>query len=97
RAKSAGKIPRTIPVAVKIKIEERAQGQCEWISPLTGKRCQERRGLEWDHIRPFSTFSANFRGRPQGEGNIRLLCKKCNQRHAIVNFGQTKMDQYLNN
>jgi len=87
---------RYIAAAVKRKIAERAKGQCEYVSQLTGKRCEERRGLEWDHVRPFATFSANFRGASSGEANIRLLCKKCNQRHAIVTLGQLTMDRYLN-
>ncbi|MEI8348008.1 MAG: HNH endonuclease [Pseudomonadota bacterium] len=87
---------RYIAAVVKRKIQERAKDQCEYISPLTGKRCEERRGLEWDHLRPFSTFAANLQGAPSGEENLRLLCKKCNQRHAILSFGQNKMDRYIN-
>ncbi|MEI8345945.1 MAG: HNH endonuclease signature motif containing protein [Pseudomonadota bacterium] len=84
---------RTIAAAVKRKILERSQGQCENISPITGKRCQEKRGLEYDHVRAFAKFTG---GAPSAEDNLRLLCKKCNQRHAIVSFGIKKMDRYLN-
>ena len=81
---------RYIAAEVKRKIQERAKGQCEYVSPMTGIRCEERRGLEFDHIVAFA------RGAPSTLGNLRLLCKKCNQRQAIVTFGQQKMDYYLN-
>ncbi|MEI8346951.1 MAG: HNH endonuclease signature motif containing protein [Pseudomonadota bacterium] len=81
---------RYISVPTKRKVSERAGNQCENISPLTGKRCPEKRGLELDHIRPFAM------GAQSDEQNIRLLCKSCNQRHAIMTFGQLTMDRYLN-
>lgn len=45
--------------------------------------------LELDHVVPFARGGSN---RPE---NLRLLCRKCNQRKAIEAYGETKMEQFL--
>jgi 5-methylcytosine-specific restriction endonuclease McrA len=47
----------------------------------TNIRCQEKRGLEFDHIKPFALGGTN------DVKNIRLLCRNCNQREAFKVFG----------
>jgi 5-methylcytosine-specific restriction endonuclease McrA len=49
----------------------------------TNIRCQEKRGLEFDHIKPFALGGTN------DVKNIRLLCRNCNQREAFKVFGDT--------
>jgi 5-methylcytosine-specific restriction endonuclease McrA len=48
----------------------------------TKNRCQEKRGLEFDHIKPFALGGTN------DIKNIRLLCRNCNQREAFKIFGE---------
>lgn len=52
--------------------------------------CQSQHGLELDHIHP------RAKGGPTSIENLRLLCRSCNQRSAINEYGQLKMDMYLN-
>jgi hypothetical protein len=82
---------RSIPQKLKYEVYRRAGGCCEYVSKHTNKRCQERRGLQFDHIIPYS-----FGGRTE-LNNLRLYCRAHNQRAAIRTFGQKKMDKYLNN
>lgn len=48
-------------------------GRCTFVSEA-GRRCECRRGLELDHIVPFS-----IGGRSDDPGNVRLLCREHNQ------------------
>jgi hypothetical protein len=52
--------------------------------------CGSNYALETDH------FQAIARGGTNAKENLRILCRACNQRSAIRQLGQTKMDQYLN-
>ncbi|MEI8347475.1 MAG: hypothetical protein WCG27_08405, partial [Pseudomonadota bacterium] len=40
---------RYIPARIKGQIKERAKGQCEYVSPITGRRCEEKLYLELHH------------------------------------------------
>ena len=61
---------------------KRAGNQCE--------RCGSTYSLEVDHIKP------QAKGGATTLDNLRVLCRSCNQRHAISELGLEKMDQYLN-
>jgi hypothetical protein len=74
---SAPKNQRTITRAVKESVYSRAHARCEYVSPVSGKRCSGRTQLQWDHIRPIAL------GGSSGVDNIRLLCFSCNQRQRI--------------
>jgi hypothetical protein len=52
--------------------------------------CGSHYALEMDHC------LAQARGGTNDKENLRILCRACNQRSAIRQLGQTKMDQYLN-
>jgi 5-methylcytosine-specific restriction endonuclease McrA len=52
--------------------------------------CGSNYALETDH------FQAIARGGTNAKENLRILCRACNQRSAIRQLGQTKMDLYLN-
>ncbi|MEI8346203.1 MAG: hypothetical protein WCG27_01960 [Pseudomonadota bacterium] len=80
---------RYIPQKTKDQIWARAQGQCEFKS-ADGRRCSEKRGLEYHHCRPFAWGAL-----PEIDG-LSLYCKSHNQFAAIKDFGQQKMDFYLN-
>ena len=79
-----------ITQAVKDKILLRAGFQCENIGPITGKRCEEKKWTQFEHIKPVAL------GGLSSFENLKLLCGRCNQRQAIIIFGQGKMDSYLN-
>jgi 5-methylcytosine-specific restriction endonuclease McrA len=64
---------RAVHCKPKIEIRERAQGQCEYISPLTRKRCESKHFLEIEHIIPVTKGGSNA---PE---NLRLYCKSHNQ------------------
>jgi len=51
--------------------------------------CESTYGLEADHIIP------KAKGGPYTLENLRLLCRNCNQRWAIENYGVKKMNPYL--
>ena len=60
----------------------KAKGQCE--------NCGSKHALEVDHIVP------KAKGGSSEIANLRLLCRSCNQRAAIQEFGVDKMDKFLN-
>jgi len=69
-SRSTAKRSRHIPTANRKKVNERDQGQCSFVSELTGKRCASRYQLEYDHVRPFA-----LNGEHSVE-NLRLLCRR---------------------
>jgi hypothetical protein len=72
--------PRHIPAAVKRAVRERDQGRCAFVSE-TGKRCESRSILQFDHIEPVA------RGGESTVENLRLLCRAHNQHAAERAFG----------
>ena len=66
---------------IKRDVWQKAQGRCE--------KCGSQHALQYDHIKPRAIGGDNSRQ------NLRLLCRNCNQRAAIVNLGLTKMQLYL--
>jgi hypothetical protein len=72
---------RYIPVKVKAATIARAQLQCEYVG-ASGKKCDERRHLQFEHVAPFA------KGGKNGDGNIKLYCRAHNQLTALEVFGQ---------
>lgn len=66
-------VTRWIPRWVRSKVYRRDGGRCVFMSE-DGRRCDSRRGLEYDHIRPWS-----MGGRSDDPDNIRLLCRAHNE------------------
>jgi len=66
---------------IRRRVWQRAGGCCE--------KCSSMHSLEFDHIVP--------RGKGGGdeETNLRLLCKSCNQRAAIEEYGLGVMESFL--
>jgi hypothetical protein len=52
-------------------------------------RCGSKHALQVDHIIP------RARGGTDLPGNLRVLCRSCNQRAAIRSFGLPKMSEYI--
>ena len=75
--KTAPKLQRTITRDVKEAVYSRAHARCEYVSAMSGKRCEGRTNLQWDHVRPIA-----LGGRSEYD-NIRLLCFSCNQRQRL--------------
>jgi hypothetical protein len=64
---------RYIPQHIKNTVWRRDQGQCQYVDPLTKRKCGSKSHLEFDHRTPFAT------GGTTTTQNIRLLCKTHNQ------------------
>jgi len=69
---------------VKRTVWERDGAQCTFIGD-NGRRCQERKGLQFDHVQEVA------RGGEAGVGDIRLLCHAHNQLEAERTFGSEFM------
>jgi 5-methylcytosine-specific restriction endonuclease McrA len=78
---------RHIPDEVRDVIFIRDGGQCTFVAP-DGTRCQCRKGLEVDHIRPFAN------GGNIELSNLRLLCGGHNRLAAERAMGKSVMQAY---
>ena len=78
---------RGISAPVKRFVWERDQAQCTFES-ADGRRCPERRGLEFHHDDPYGL------GGDRSAQNVRLLCRAHNLYMAEMDYGKDKMDQY---
>ena len=72
------------PAQVQVfrEVFQKAENKCQ--------NCGSTYALEVDHIIP------RAKGGTSRAENLRVLCRSCNQRSAIKEFGIRKMDQYLN-
>ncbi len=80
---------RYIPAHIKNFVHKRDNGQCAYIDPLTGKRCNARKFLHIDHVQPLA-----LSGETTTE-NCRLLCSQHNSLAAIHSLGAEIMRPYL--
>jgi hypothetical protein len=78
---------RYMPAAVRRVVRKRDGGQCTFVD-AQGRRCTERRGLEFHHDDPYG------RGGDRSPSNIRLVCKPHNEYLAERDYGKDVMDQY---
>ena len=67
--------------SVRREVWHASSGKCE--------KCQSQHALEIDHRRP------KGKGGPNTRENLRLLCRNCNQREAIKEYGVAKMENFL--
>lgn len=83
--KAANKITvnarQTISAGLRRQVWQRDGGKCT--------KCGSVHAIEIDHILPVAHGGLNTLE------NLRLLCRSCNQREAIVKMGQDKMDAHL--
>ena len=82
---------RHIPAGIRYAIRIRSGDQCEYIDPTTGRRCDCRTQLEFDHIIPFAL------GGDHSPENLRHFCRAHNQLAAIQFFGMDHMRAFLKN
>jgi hypothetical protein len=76
---------RSIPVWIKDIVFKRDGGRCAFESN-SGERCEERGGLEYDHIVPWA------KGGPSNDpANVRLLCRAHNSLEAERAFGKANL------
>lgn len=76
---------REIPQWIKDRVQRRDGGQCSFTA-CDGKRCGERKGLEYDHIIPWA-----LGGKSDELCNVRLLCRTHNQLAGRRIFGAEAM------
>jgi 5-methylcytosine-specific restriction endonuclease McrA len=72
---------KAIPVTVRRKIWGNARGRCE--------KCGGTHALEVDHRIPLAKAGSD------DQENLRLLCRSCNQREAIIKIGRRQMNLFL--
>ena len=82
---------RYIPKVVRDAIRIRSKDQCEYVDPLTKQHCENKYGLQFDHIQPHAL------GGTSELHNIRHLCRTHNLWAAMQVFGTTKMKPFLKN
>ena len=71
---------RTIPAHLKKEVYTRAHHQCE--------NCHNKRNLEIDHVVSIA------KGGQSVSGNLRLLCRGCNQRAGVKQLGVKTMQKW---
>lgn len=77
----APQVRKSIPRKVRLQVLRRDGWMCS--------NCQSTHALEIDHIKPLALGGVDVLE------NLRVLCRSCNQRAAIQNFGLDKMMGHL--
>ncbi len=81
---------RFIPISVKRAVAHRSGGRCEFIDPVSGRRCESQFGLEFDHYPvPFAMGGAST------AVNLRQVCSSHNKLAAIQFYGREKMREFF--
>ena len=81
---------RYIPAAVRRLVRKRDGGQCRFVNEQ-GRRCTERRGLEFHHHDPFG------RGGDHDPDHMSLMCQPHNAYLAEREYGKEVMKRYRSN
>lgn len=79
---------KSVKPSARIAVIKNAGGQCEYLDPRTGRRCESRHLLEIDHIQPRALGGANTLE------NLRSLCRTHNLLAAEKIFGRQKIDSF---
>ncbi len=82
---------RYVSVDTKNAVRLRSENQCEYVDSNSKRKCEEKMGLQFDHILPKS------RGGAEELENIRHLCKTHNLYEATKILGPDVMKPYLEN
>ncbi len=80
---------RFVPAAIRAAVWQRDEGQCTFVSPETGNKCESQFGLQVDHIVPVALGGASQLS------NLRILCASHNTWEAIQKIGHSKMSRYI--
>jgi 5-methylcytosine-specific restriction endonuclease McrA len=89
RAPEVNSSSRYVPAPIRHSIRRRSQDRCEYIDPLTKRRCESRARLQFDHITPLA------KGGRTEVANLRHYCQTHNAYVAIREYGARKMSRYL--
>jgi hypothetical protein len=81
---------RYVPAAVRRAVHKRDGDRCRFMNER-GRRCTERRGLEFHHHGPFG------RGGDHDPERISLMCKQHNAYLAERDYGKEMMKKYRRN
>ena len=77
---------RYIKAEVKDEVRLRDSDRCTFADPLTGKLCEARENLQFDHVQPYCQGGENT------ADNLRLRCFAHNKLHAIEKLGRKHMN-----
>nr|ALS89731.1 HNH endonuclease [uncultured bacterium] len=80
---------RYIPTSIRNSVAERSGGRCEYVDDKTGRRCESRMRLQFDHREPFAL------GGQTTPENIRHLCQTHNLYEATLMFGKETIDSII--
>jgi hypothetical protein len=80
---------RYIPSALRRMVWHRDAGKCQYVDPLTAKKCESKFRIQFDHLMPVS------KGGQTTEKNLRLLCFSHNQIEAINHFSKKHMEKFI--
>jgi 5-methylcytosine-specific restriction endonuclease McrA len=80
---------RYIAAKTRHRVWQRDNGECQYVDPVTNRKCQSRFQIQLDHIIPLAKGGAAF------EDNLRLLCFVHNQIEAINHFSKKHMEHYV--
>lgn len=80
---------RYIQASVKRAVREQSEGQCQYVNPLTHRRCESKYLLQYDHIRPYAV------GGSSDAENLRMLCRSHNLYLAEKMFTREMVESYL--
>ncbi len=83
------KSSRYIAAEVKRVVWRRDGGKCTYRDAVTGRCCDSKHSLEYDHIYPISL------GGESKEENLRLRCRAHNQLAALHAFGHRKIAKFV--
>jgi 5-methylcytosine-specific restriction endonuclease McrA len=78
-----------LPAAPRVRIPNATRRQIWILCQSQCSNCQSVHALEIEHIKPWSMGGTN------DAENLTLLCRSCNQRSAIDQFGIMKMQSHL--
>jgi HNH endonuclease len=81
---------RYVPAAVKRAVRQRDGDRCRFVNEQ-GRRCAERRGLEFHHHDPFG------RGGDHDPDNLSLMCRQHNAYLAERDYGKNVFARYRSN
>ena len=68
KVQKLNRLSRYVPAAIKRQVWQRDQAQCQYIDPLTKKRCEARHGVQIDHIKRYADGGQHL------AANLRLYC-----------------------
>jgi hypothetical protein len=80
RGRTPAPASRAIPAAVEREVWARDGGGCAFVG-AGGRRCQERRFVEFHHVKPWAV------GGPPTAANVALRCRAHNAYESEVYFG----------